>query len=91
MLCLQDSQVQRAYETENFFLAVVGNVERGGNPAVVRIITDPMGKLNRKVAGHVTLSGVQSAKALQYVFDENEGEPTDQADGEAPDAQHPEA
>ncbi|WP_124778990.1 MULTISPECIES: sacsin N-terminal ATP-binding-like domain-containing protein [Micromonospora] len=69
---LQDSQVQRAYETENFFLVVVCNVERGGNPPEVRIITDPLGRLNRKVVGHVTLSGVQSAKALQYIFDENE-------------------
>lgn len=66
---LQDSEIQRAYETENFFLVLVGNVEAGSAPTEVRIITDPLDKLNPSVTGHITFTGVRSAKSFQYFID----------------------
>jgi hypothetical protein len=66
---LQDSEAQRAYETENFFLVLVGNVEAGGPPTEVRVITDPLNKLNPTVTGHITLTGVRAAKSYQYFVD----------------------
>lgn len=66
---LQDSEIQRAYETENFFLVLVGNVEEDSSPTEVRIITDPLDKLNPSVTGHITFTGVQSAKSFQYFID----------------------
>ena len=66
---LQDSEIQRAYETENFFLVLVGNVEASGAPTEVRVITDPVNKLNRSVTGHITFTAVRSAKSFQYFVD----------------------
>jgi hypothetical protein len=66
---LQDSEVERAFETEDFFLVLVGNVEAGGPPTEVRVITDPLNNLSRTLAGHITLSGVRAAKSFQYFVD----------------------
>lgn len=78
---LQDSEIQRAYETENFFLVLVGNVEANDAPTEVRVITDPLNKLNPSVTGHITFTAVRSAKSFQYFVDPDEDvtEPQDKA------------
>lgn len=65
---LEDSQVERALSTKDFFLIVVGNVEQGGGKPEIRIITDPLDHLHAQPAGSVKLGGVLSAKALRYTF-----------------------
>ncbi len=67
---LEDSQVQRALSTEDFFLIAVGNVEGGRGKPEIRIITDPLDHLQVQPAGSVKLGGVLSAKALKYTFDQ---------------------
>ena len=65
---LQDSEVQRALSTDDFFLVLVGNVEAGSGVPEVRIVTDPLGELTVESAGSVSLGGVRIAKSLRYTF-----------------------
>jgi len=67
---LEDSQIQRAMTTEDFYLVLVGNVEDGlGNPEV-RIIHDPLHHLTVQPQGAVHLTGVLSAEvARSWTFE----------------------
>lgn len=62
---LEDSQIQRAMTTDDFYLVLVGNVEEGqGNPEV-RIIHDPLHHLKVQPQGAVHLTGVLSAEVTR--------------------------
>jgi hypothetical protein len=78
---LEDSQIQRAMTTADFYLVLVGNVEeRQGNPEV-RIIHDPLHHLQVQPQGAVHLTGVLSAEvARSWTFEpvEEELEPPDE-------------
>gem|GEM_PF-1009928 len=65
---LQNSEVERAYETEKYFLVLVGNIEDNDSPTEVRVITNPHRVLNRKVTGHISFSGVNTASSLRYLL-----------------------
>lgn len=65
---LTDSEVQRALNTEDFFLVLVGNVEQGTDQPEVRILTDPLTQLSVEPTGTIHLSGVNNARALVYSF-----------------------
>ncbi|MCY1675615.1 hypothetical protein OVA06_13010 [Pseudarthrobacter sp. SL88] len=81
---LTDSEVQRALNTEDFFLVLVGNVEQGTDQPEVRILTDPLTQLSVEPTGTIYLSGVYTARALVYSF----STPQRSADkGQAPDAE----
>jgi hypothetical protein len=67
-ISLTRDEYLRARDTDDFFLVVVGNVEQGAADPEVLIITDPLGQLEMKPSGSVSLSGVRSAKALRYTF-----------------------
>ncbi len=69
MISLTNSEFRRARVTEQFFLVVVGNVERGDKGPEVRIITDPLNHLNVLPQGSVSLGGIRTAKALRYTFE----------------------
>lgn len=71
-ISLTRDEYLRAEATDNFFLAVVGNVERGGSDPEVLIITDPLEQLEMKPSGSVSLGGVRAAKALRYTFHQPE-------------------
>jgi hypothetical protein len=81
---LTDSEVQRALNTEDFFLVLVGNVEQGTDQPEMRILTDPLTQLSVEPTGTIHLSGVYNAQALVYSF----GTPQRSAGEEqAPDAE----
>ncbi|MUN62872.1 hypothetical protein GMA12_06910 [Kocuria sediminis] len=67
---LEDSQIQRAMTTKDFYLVLVGNIEDGqGNPEV-RIIHDPLHHLMVQPQGAVHLTGVLSAEvARSWTFE----------------------
>jgi hypothetical protein len=67
---IEDSQIQRAMTTPDFYLVLVGNVEEGqGNPEV-RIIHDPLHHLQVQPQGAVHLTGVLSAEvARSWTFE----------------------
>jgi hypothetical protein len=73
---LTDSEVQRALTTKDFFLVLVGNVERGGDHPEVRILTDPLDQLSVEPSGSIQLSDVHGAQALTYHF--GASDPADQ-------------
>lgn len=75
---LTNSEVQRALNTEDFFLVLVGNVEQGTDEPEVRIITDPLHQLSVEPSGTILLSGVYNSQALVYSFDA-QGSSTDGA------------
>jgi hypothetical protein len=58
---LEDSQIQRALTSDEFYLVLVGNVEHGRGDPEVRIIHDPLHHLKPEPQGAVQLSGVLSA------------------------------
>lgn len=66
---LENSQIQRALTTDEFYLVLVGGVEEGqGNPEV-RITHDPLHHLAPEPHGAVHLSGVLSADiAVSWSF-----------------------
>lgn len=71
---LTSAEFRRAQETEQFFLVVVSNVERGVNDPEVRIITNPLDHLGVLPQGSVSLGGVRDAKSLRYKFEESDGD-----------------
>lgn len=71
---LTSAEFRRAQETEQFFLVVVGNVERGIQCPEVRIITDPLNHLKVLPQGSVSLRGVRDAQSLRYTFDSTSSE-----------------
>jgi hypothetical protein len=68
-ISLTNSEFRRAQETEQFFLVVVGNVERGIKDPEVQIITDPLNHLTVLPQGSVKLGGIRDAKALRFRFE----------------------
>lgn len=71
-----------ARETDDFFLVLVGNVEKSDADPEVLIVTDPLNQLTMKPSGSVSLSGVRSVKALRYTFRRvasDDGQATSQA------------
>lgn len=75
---LTDSEVQKALSTPDYFLVLVGNVEEGNGAPEVRIVNDPLGHLTPTDSGSITLSGVNSAQALQFTFSPSPEVNTDQ-------------
>lgn len=67
-ISLTRDEYLRARNTDDFFLVVVGHVEQSDVDPEVLIITDPLNQLEMKPSGSVSLSGVQSARALRYRF-----------------------
>lgn len=67
-ISLTRDEYLRARETDDFFLVVVGNVEKSDTDPEVLIVTDPLNQLTMKPSGSVSLGGVRSAKALRYMF-----------------------
>jgi len=67
-ISLTRAEFLRAQETDDWFLVVVGNVERGEADPEVRIIPDALRQLTMKPPGPMTVAGVRSAKALRYTF-----------------------
>jgi hypothetical protein len=72
---LTNSEVQRALNTEDFFLVLVGHVEQGTDQPEVRILTDPLTQLSVEPTGSIHLSGVYNAQALVYSFGTQERSP----------------
>lgn len=68
-ISLTSAEFTRAQKTEQFFLVVVGNVERGVKDPEVRIINDPLHHLDVLPSGSVSLGGVKTAAALRYTFE----------------------
>jgi hypothetical protein len=61
---LQGLQVQRTIKAgEKFFLVFAGNLEAGGAPPEVRIVTDPLRNLTWHESAHITVSGVREARS----------------------------
>jgi hypothetical protein len=58
---LEDSQIERALGTDDFYLVVVGNVEAGQGVPEVCVIHDPLHHLKAEPHGAVHLTGVLSA------------------------------
>lgn len=77
-ISLTRSEFLRAQETDDWFLVVVGNVERGEADPEVRIIPDALSQLTMKPPGPMTIAGVRSAKALRYTFRRPEPEVADE-------------
>jgi hypothetical protein len=68
---LEDSQIQRAMTTDDFYLVLVGNVEEGQGTPEVRIIHDPLHHLKVQPQGAVHLTGVLSAEvARSWTFEQ---------------------
>lgn len=61
-ISLTSSEFLRAQETAQFFLVVVGNVERGARDPEVRIIQAPLSHLSVLPQGSVNLGGVRDAR-----------------------------
>lgn len=72
---LTASEVEAARNDENFFLAIVSGLEDGAGQLRVRFIFDPLNKLDVRVRGDLTLTGVDKAEALEFRFDRRSTEP----------------
>jgi|HubBroStandDraft_4_1064222.scaffolds.fasta_scaffold03219_6 hypothetical protein len=68
---LTQSEVERARAEPGFFLAVVSGLERESGALRVRFISDPLTRLAIRVRGDLTLSGIRTAEALEFVFHPN--------------------
>lgn len=68
-ISLEGSQVKAAMEESNdFFLALVAGLEDGKGELRVRFIFKPLEKLQTRIPAVVTLMGVDTVEALEYVF-----------------------
>ncbi|VXB53847.1 sacsin N-terminal ATP-binding-like domain-containing protein [Brevundimonas sp. G8] len=66
---LEASQVKAAIEEpDDFFLALVAGLEDGEGELRVRFIFRPLEKLQTRIPAVVTLTGVDTVEALEYVF-----------------------
>lgn len=74
---LEDSQIQRAMTTPDFYLVLVGNVEDGQGDPEVRIIHDPLHHLQVQPQGAVHLTGVLSAEVARSWTFERAGDEDD--------------
>lgn len=70
---LQGSELQRALTTSDFYLVLVGNVERGHGDPELRIIADPLRQLRLRRSNILHLDGIHAAEALTYHFDHATG------------------
>ncbi|WP_404434931.1 hypothetical protein LG299_05180 [Microbacterium lacus] len=68
-ISLTNSEFRRAQETEQFFLVVIGNVERSDKGPEILIFQDPLNHLNVLPQGSINLGGVRTARALRYTFE----------------------
>lgn len=66
---LTASEVEAARNDEDFFLAIVSGLEDGAGQLRVRFIFDPLTKLDARIRGDLTLTGVDKAEALEFRFD----------------------
>jgi hypothetical protein len=66
-ITLTASEVARAQEEPDFFLAVVSGLEELAGELQVRFIFKPL-RLTVRIRGDVTLSGIRDVEALQVVF-----------------------
>ena len=65
---LTASEVEAARNDEDFFLAIVSGLEDGEGQLRVRFIFDPLSRLDVRVRGDLTLTGVDKAEALEFRF-----------------------
>jgi hypothetical protein len=79
---LKRSQAEAALDPD-FFLAVVSGLDEGDVPLTVRFIFDPLRRLQQRITGDVTLTGIRDVEALEYSFgtvdpmDQSSTEPVD--------------
>jgi hypothetical protein len=66
---LTASEVEAARNDEDFFLAIVSGLEDGAGQLRVRFIFDPLTNLDVRIRGDLTLTGVDTAEALEFRFD----------------------
>lgn len=66
---LTASEIEAARDDPDFFLAIVSGLEEGAGKLRVRFIFDPLGQLDVRVRGELTLTGVDKAEALEFEFD----------------------
>lgn len=69
---LLKSQAEAALDPD-FFLAIVSGLDEGGVPLSVRFIFDPLRRLQQRVTGDVTLTGMRDVEALEYRFEDTDG------------------
>jgi hypothetical protein len=67
---LTASEIEAARDDPDFFLAIVSGLEEGAGKLKVRFIFDPLGQLDVRVRGDLTLTGVDRAEALEFEFDD---------------------
>ncbi len=65
---LTASEVQRARTAQSFFLVVVSNIEGDDAQPTVRLIADPLQRLQPTDRGTITLSGVGEPGNTLYTF-----------------------
>lgn len=65
---LTRSEVERAQNDADFFLALVSGLEDAASELRVRFIFNPFERLAVRIRGEVTLSGLRDAEALEYRF-----------------------
>jgi len=65
---LTENEVRRALEDNQFFLALVGNVEEGRGDPEVRFIIDPLRTVRMKSSGGVRLGPLAEAPSVSYTF-----------------------
>jgi hypothetical protein len=74
---LTRSEVDRAQNDPDFFLALVAGLEDAAGELRVRFIFNPLARLGVRIKGEVTLSGLREVEALEYRFSNvAEGEPS---------------
>ena len=66
---LTKSEVQRAMNTDKFFLIVVSGVEGIDAHPKARVFVDPLNQLQQTHNGSITLSGIHNAKSLVYEYE----------------------
>ncbi|MFE7397284.1 hypothetical protein [Streptomyces sp. NPDC057557] len=66
---LTPREFQRAVESDDFFLAVVSDLEAGTAPVTVRIVLEPLKHLPCRPSGNVLVSGIRTAQSLVHPFE----------------------
>ncbi|MNO93564.1 hypothetical protein D3C76_851670 [compost metagenome] len=61
-------EVEAAREDPDFFLAIVSGLEDGAGKLRVNFIFDPLSRLDVKVSGDLTLTGIKDAEKLEFEF-----------------------
>jgi hypothetical protein len=71
---LTATEVEAARDDPDFFLAIVSELEEGAGKLRVRFIFDPLGTLDVRVKGDLTLTGVDKAEVLEFEFNTSAAE-----------------